>query len=448
LTQARPRATGEPDPVPAPPNRRERGDCWLWLGAGVALCVVVTVWSFARGHTNLLAACLVGLSLIGAAHRSLPVVAETGFVLWLASDHLGAGLAGHLPLFAVLLMYLAHRVPSIAMQASMLPAVTVWFVSFARTPGAHYSFYGMVVAVSCFVSLALFTANSLGRPRAAPRRIDMILNSASGNTAHYAQAFAEGARRGGAAVIVHRFHDYRDFAPDLTGDALVLAFPVYGWKPPWPLLWYMVGRLPRGRGKPAFVLYTAAGGPENVSLIAWIVLRLKGYRYAGRSWAIYPVNIATFRLGPSKFWRWLDTLVPLSADVSSARQQGEEFARSVPTGHPLLVWPLGLFLIGLILDNPWVNVVLYRNHAWRRRCRQCKLCIEFCPARRLSMVGGVPRPRGTCTLCLGCVNLCPTNAMQMTAWTEYGNPYRPRWPELTVLKERLRQTAGGKDASR
>ena len=30
------------------------------------------------------------------------------------------------------------------------------------------------------------------------------------------------------------------------------------------------------------------------------------------------------------------------------------------------------------------------------------------------------------------INLCPAKAMQMACFTEYGQPYRPRWPELVV----------------
>ena len=52
------------------------------------------------------------------------------------------------------------------------------------------------------------------------------------------------------------------------------------------------------------------------------------------------------------------------------------------------------------------------------------------------MIDGYPRARGACMICLGCVNLCPHNAMHMLCWTEYGQPYKPRWPELVVKSKR------------
>ena len=94
-----------------------------------------------------------------------------------------------------------------------------------------------------------------------------------------------------------------------------------------------------------------------------------------------------------------------------------------------------MFLIGVLVDNKWVDTLLYRNRAWRRRCDGCAQCVLYCPAERLKMIEGYPRARGTCMICLGCVNICPRNAMHLLFWTEYGNPYRPRWPELVVKKK-------------
>ncbi|MCU0917748.1 MAG: hypothetical protein MUC88_24770, partial [Planctomycetes bacterium] len=94
-----------------------------------------------------------------------------------------------------------------------------------------------------------------------------MVNSASGNTMHLTQSFIKGLRQAGTAATVHRFHYFQDFRAELAGDALVVAFPVYGFKPPWPFLAWLLRALPKGRGRPAFVLYSCAGGPENVGLL-------------------------------------------------------------------------------------------------------------------------------------------------------------------------------------
>jgi ferredoxin len=423
-------------PSPGEPGRR---GSWLCLGLGVLLCAAASAPAVAYSYHTQLIFFAAGLALVTAAYRSLAVAVETGFVLYLVAGEVSHSTLGYLPLLTVVLMYLTYRVPAKAVRASILPVVAAWFGGSTWIYDPEFNTYGLAVIAACFLSLALFTWDALTRLPPAISKIDLILSSATGNTAHYAHAFAEGARRSGATVTMHRFHYYREFEAELTGDALVLAFPVIGFKPPWPFLGYLLRRLPRGSGKPAFVVSTAAGGPENAGLLLWAILRLKGYRYAGRSWAIYPVNIPTIRLGPAALWRWLDRLLPRRSDLANVRREGEEFASGLATGQPVLVWPLPLILIGLALDNPWINTLCYRNYAWRRRCIACGLCAEYCPARRLHMVAGAPRARGTCTLCLGCVNLCPTNAMQLVCWTEYGNRYRPRWPEMTVLGRRGRE---------
>jgi NAD-dependent dihydropyrimidine dehydrogenase PreA subunit len=97
-----------------------------------------------------------------------------------------------------------------------------------------------------------------------------------------------------------------------------------------------------------------------------------------------------------------------------------------------------LVLVLEVFFIDWLDRVLYRNRAWRRRFNGCAICARYCPAQRLETIDGFPRARGTCTLCLGCVNLCPRNAMHLLCWTEYGQPYEPRWPELVVKsKEEL-----------
>jgi ferredoxin len=294
----------------------------------------------------------------------------------------------------------------------------------------HYLLLG-----SSAMMLLLGTAGVWLRPKRPVGRIDLLLCSFSGNTAHFSESFVEGARDGGAEVRVQRFHHYKDFQADLAGDALVIAFPIAGFKPPWPFFNYLVFRLPRGRGKPAGILYTCIGGAENAGLLCWLLLTLKGYRVIGRNWAAYPINVATFRLGPRRLWRWLDRLGPSRVVAASQYRAGRDFAAGDCFGIP---WVFGLtpgFLLGILVDNKWFDRVLYRNHVFKKRCNQCGVCVRYCPAERLYWRKGYPRARGECALCLGCVNLCPTRAMHLLGWTEYGQPYPPRWRKGVVRKK-------------
>ncbi len=99
-----------------------------------------------------------------------------------------------------------------------------------------------------------------------------------------------------------------------------------GWKPPWNLVEYIIRKLPKGGGKPAFILYTYMGGAENAGFIAWLLLKLKGYRVIGRNWAAYPNNVVTLRPGPKRLWRCLDRIFPTGRDIAFIRDSGE--------GHP------------------------------------------------------------------------------------------------------------------
>ena len=80
------------------------------------------------------------------------------------------------------------------------------------------------------------------------------------------------------------------------------------------------------------------------------------------------------------------------------------------------------------------NRFLYRTYVWRKRCIGCNFCVNYCPINRFSCESGIPKAKETCYLCFGCVNHCPQNAMQMRFWSEYGQPYKSRWPQFIVKK--------------
>ncbi|MDP2983200.1 MAG: hypothetical protein Q8O92_07715 [Candidatus Latescibacter sp.] len=338
-------------------------------------------------------------------------------------------------LSAFLLMTASYLVRSKSAVILALTLAALWFAAANGFDlrGSGFSEYFLFFATVTGMSIYGFSTLRAVPPK--PRNIDLILCSYSSNTAHYAFQFAGGAKKGGAEVVIHRFHYYKTFDAVLNGDALVIAFPVYGWKPPWTFCGYLLKRLPKGNGKPAFVLYTAAGGPENAGMAAWALLTLKGYRVMGRNWATYPMNIPTFRLLPGRVCTFLDRFLPLRKDIDRVVESGEEFARGGFAGLPFVLLPFPLFLFGFLLDNKLLDSVLYWNYARKKRCNQCGLCVRYCPTERLSMKKGYPKARGACCLCMSCVNLCPTRAMNLACWTEYGRQYKPLWPELLVKTE-------------
>ena len=304
---------------------------------------------------------------------------------------------------------------------------SLWLALGVRTRLPEFGWAHYWVGLSSFAMLAVFTSVVRANREVPLRRVDVIVSSGSGNTAHLASQFADGIRSTGADVSLHRFRYHPSFRPTLDGDGLAIAFPIYGCKPPWPFLVYLLRGVPHSRGKPAFILYTCVGAAENAGVLCWLLLTLKGYRVAGRDWGVYPVNIPTFRLGPARFWKRVDRLLPRSSEVLSVRQAGAAFPAGRTAGIPFVFCLSPCFLLGILADNKWLDTILYRNHVFKKRCNQCGVCLACCPMDRIRFVGDYPKGKGACMICLACVNNCPPRAMHLWCWTEYGVQYRSRF---------------------
>jgi ferredoxin len=330
----------------------------------------------------------------------------------------------YISLVAAVLASLAHKLSSRFWVVAAWLGTILWFCLAEESWVKMRAIDGVMIG-SAFATLLLVSLPVFWSQRDRPKSIDVIFCSYTGNTSHFMEPLLNAVRDEDVKVVEQRFHYYRQFQPELTGDALIVAFPVIGWKPPWPMFNYLLLRLPWGKGKPAFVIHTSAGGPENAGVLTWLVLTLRGYHVLGRASAIYPISLPTARLGPARFCRWIDSLLLRSLTPAGQTQAGHDFARGRNAGIPFLFWPSPLFLAGILLDNKWVDIV-YRNHVFRRRCNGCGLCVKYCPTGRLRIVNGYPKAGLTCALCFTCVNHCPRHAMQMWLLTEYGNPYPPK----------------------
>lgn len=387
------------------------------------LGLVIIIWSGAMIPVLLL-------------YRSWSVLLEMSMLpfIWLIASPFESNLgpSWFLLLVSIITISISHQINS--------RITTIFSLMFSLASGVLLTYnrqtgiVGYVLLVTMLLWLVFYSLETIRGTQTYrfPKNIDLILCSFSGNTGHYANVFIESARKSGAEVIVHRFHYYKDFDPVLNGDSLVIAFPVSGWKPPWPLTEFLIKKLVKGNSKLAFILYTAAGGPENAGIIAWILLALKGYKVIGRLWSIYPLNVPTFRLGPKRLWQFIDSLTPLKSDIKFVQQSATKFVTGGGGGLPFIVWPTPLVIFGVLLDNKWINTILYRTYVWRKRCTACNFCIKYCPVNRFVLVNGLPKAKGTCSLCFGCVNHCPKNSMQMRFWSEYGQPYKSRWPQFII----------------
>lgn len=375
-------------------------------------------------------------------YRSLGLVMDiiviVAFIWWI---YTGVGYKTRsyvfFPLMIALWLSISHK---LKWKYSVLLAWSVplfWFVfshESALLPSRTTHYF---VLISSFLMLFVYTLMIYIQPRSHLKKIDFILCSYSGNTAHFASLFMDGAKETGTDIVVHRFHHYKSFKSSLHGDSLVIAFPVFGCKPPWPFLNYLVFKLPSGRGKPAFILYTCIGGAENAGILCWLILTLKGYRVIGRNMAVYPLNVPTFRLGPRNIWKYLDTVFPRQGDITYQLDCGREFAKGQISGIPFIFALTPAFIVGILIDNKLFDTFLYRNHVIKKRCNQCGICIDFCPVERLKMVNDYPKAKGTCMICLGCINNCPKKAMHFWFLTEYGIQYKLKHKQCIVKIEQL-----------
>ncbi len=73
----------------------------------------------------------------------------------------------------------------------------------STTPIAGWGAWAVTAATA--LTLAIAALNLTAGARTLPRRVDVVVNSASGNTMHLTQQFVDGMRRAGAQVTVHRF---------------------------------------------------------------------------------------------------------------------------------------------------------------------------------------------------------------------------------------------------
>lgn len=411
----------------------------LYFFSGIIYAALVLILLFFHPHLLLqwlVFTCLLIIAVIIASlpykSHSQPVEFSIVFIIWLifGGKNNQNSFFVLLPVIAAMLVSLSYKLVPKLTGIFVCFLTAAWFLLGCYFINPDFGFVAYFLSASTFAMLAVYIISIFSMTTAPPRKIDLLLCSYSGNTAHCAQLFCDGARQNGSEVTVHRFHRFRQFVSSFEGDSFVVAFPIIGCKPPWPLLSYLLFKLPRGKSKPAYIIYTSAGGPENASFLVWAILTVKGYRVKGRTSAVYPMNVATFRLGPAKLWKFFDSLLPSKKTASDSFTAGADFTKGISTGLPAIYWPTPFFLFGIIIDNKLIDT-LYRNHLFHKRCTGCGICVNHCPAQRLQMVNGLPRAKGTCTICMSCVNLCPQNAMHLWGFTEYGNPYPPKYKQFT-----------------
>jgi ferredoxin len=341
------------------------------------------------------------------------------------------------PLVVLILASLSYKIENKIIVFINWIIMTLWIFSvYYLIKKYNIDLIEILIILFNTVLLTISSITVFSRSKIIPKNVDVILCSYTGNTAHYNNLFIDGIKKQGNKVNIFRFHYYKDFKPDLTGDSLVISFPIFGCKPPHQLLDYLIFKLQNGKGKPAFILYTSFGGSENAGILVWFILTLKGYRVIGRNSGIYPMNVNFLRQGPKKIWSWIDLILPTKNNINNQMKTGENFAKGLSTGLPFILLPSPFFLITILFENKHINVLI-KNYIFKKRCNGCGICINFCPSERLKMVNGYPKSKGTCTICFGCVNICPKNAMRLSFISiQFKNTYDSKYKKYIIKNKK------------
>jgi NAD-dependent dihydropyrimidine dehydrogenase PreA subunit len=258
--------------------------------------------------------------------------------------------------------------------------------------------------------------------------------SGTGNTLRVARWLEAAAQERGATTEVRQVRRKADPGPagdpaGLTG----LLFPTHGFTAPWAVIPYLI-RFPRGQGRHAFVLATAAGtrirgcnlpGLEGTAtLIAALLLRLRGYRIRGL-WAVdMPSNWT--------FFHWGLRPENSAAIIEAARSRALDFFARLDQGGTRYgrywAWALGLLLVQVSLAYLLVGRFLLAKAFFAGAgCDDCGLCVSRCPhggvvwagrsGLRLKAEATTARrvkPYWTyaCESCMRCMAYCPRKAVE------------------------------------
>lgn len=202
---------------------------------------------------------------------------------------------------------------------------------------------------------------------------------------------------------------------------LGVVFPTHGFTAPWNVIKYIL-HLPRGGGKPAFVVATRAGtriasipfpGLEGTAgyLIA-LLLIAKGYIIRGVIGVDMPSNWMSLH--------WGLNLTNSKFIIDRAKVKADSFIKSILEGNRMFKGKIAL-LLGLLLSPISLAYLVIGRFFLSKlffaseSCTGCGLCAKSCPLKAIKIVGSdKPRPYWTfsCESCMRCMGYCPNKAVE------------------------------------
>lgn len=240
--------------------------------------------------------------------------------------------------------------------------------------------------------------------------VDIYWFSGTGNTLLVARRMAEVFQAAGATVTLKRMEkaNPETVRPPVGDGLLGLAFPVAAFST-YPLVWRFVERLPAGGGARVFMVDTLGGFSGLLVGPLRRLLESKGYVPVGARQILMPSNY----LGRAK----------PAAECAGKTQQGlakaEQYAREILAGraHWRRLSPLPYGWVRRIWQLVERRMMIPDGRAFKvscDRCTRCRLCVELCPVRNISLGAGpadLPVFGGVCQQCQRCIACCPAHAI-------------------------------------
>lgn len=186
----------------------------------------------------------------------------------------------------------------------------------------------------------------------------------------------------------------------------VFVAPIYAWRVPRVVEAWIKKTTFTGSRKAYFVL-TCGADCGNGAAYAKSLCVEKGLRFSGFGSVVMPENYLAVFPTPEKAEaeRILDAAVPEIAKLAVCIHEGVPIPRRKPSF-------LDRIKSGPVNSLFYATIISDKGFAVSDGCNGCGLCARRCPLSNISMEGGKPCWKGSCTHCMACIGGCPTEAIE------------------------------------